>query len=714
MERMSYNRGGRRPPASSTGTVSASSIVEALKSMEKNPFSMNNAIPTMKGQSILDHNSLRMTGSLQRSINLEESSRVSDSFGNRNGNRHGNDSKSVGGACVSRDASGGPTADRKTPLDSYSRSRAEEFQKVLLSSTTAAAGAVTAKGAASVGHHQTQTRAPDNLLEENKKNSVVLSRQKDETFSKIRKIEKREEEIFQETIGIVPAHMLVTHGMFDMIKGKQLDKIMKLLFKMRLQLLGQGLAMWHKQAKVLTTALFGASAITVHRVARGFLARRRVKRLYKELLMREKNKDKRNAVAMMNREFKVTMIQSCIRRVLAVQVVQRERKHRQSIITVQRFYKKWKYQGRAKKTFELFILSHYSAKKIQRVWRGSQGRQRARHATVVRHRKERQDRYETTEGVFEFYFEQHGAAICIQKWYHSLPCVTELKDRARMAKRKKQLDVKIFKIQKLVRMFLMNKKMMNRWQEKKLKAKYNIRPRQYARIIKTQAAMRRFLAQRRNKALFADIMNKRERRRRALALGIVDHHRKTNRFENLKIGNLRNIVRLERKATIIQRWYKATRVLRYFYGMINNRRQLIADKIRIWFRAWRYRRQLKVSLFYIQPLWKRAVKKFLVRKYAQITISRKFKAYRAMKWFRDWRRMKNKMASRIQYCMVLFLKRRGLKAALARARFEQELLSSGEQLFDKTNIYNHIDEVRMCGCVGGWVGESCVLCGVQS
>ena len=316
-----------------------------------------------------------------------------------------------------------------------------------------------------------------------------------------------------------------------------------------------------------------------------------------------------------------------------------------------------------------------------------------KHVTVLRHRTNRQERYETPEGVFELYFEQHGAAICIQKWYNNLPFIAENKARARAAKKHKQLTVIVIRIQKAVRFFLMNIRMMHRWHQKKIIAKYNIRPRQYARIVRTQAAMRRFLVQTRNKEMFASIMKRREKRRRALELGITEQHRKGNRFENLKIGNLRNIARLERKAQIIQRWYKAARVLRYFYGMINNRRQLIADKIRAWFRAWRHRRQLKASLFVIQPLWKRAVQRFLLRKYAQITIARKYKSYCSMKWYHGWRRNLNNMAQRIQTLAKRYFSKRALKMSLALARYEGELLFSGQQLFDKTNIYNHIDEV---------------------
>lgn len=666
-------------------TLSASSIVSALKDMEKNPFSMNNAVPVMRGQAMVDNSTLRMTGSLERTANMGEREAAT--------RRESGNVMKVG---VKTQQHGSSSVERKLPLDAYSRS--SDFHNALLRVSLSTEGGemgadavkVSSDGSRIQKHQQSQ---PGRFHVETEQLAGALNKQKEDTYSKIKKIEKKEVALFQNTIDLVPAHLLVKHGMFDMIKGKQLDKIMKLLFKMRLQLLAQGIHLWHSQAQKLSIARFGASAITVHRVARGFLGRRKVKRRYQELLKREKAKNKVNAIAMMNRDFKATMIQACIRRYLAVQVVKRERLHKKSIITVQMFYKQWKYKGKAKSTFELFIRSHYGAKKIQRVWRGSQGRKIAHKQRVLRHRTEHQNRFETTEGVFEIYFEQHGAAIVIQKWYNNLPFINESKARVRAAKRTKQLHVRAVKIQKVVRLFLMNKKMMLKWEEKKLKAKYNIRPRQFMRIIKTQAAMRRFLVQRRNATLFAGILEKRQKRKMALELGIVPHHRKAHRFEHLKIGDLRNIVRLERKALIIQKWYKASRVLGFFYGMIKNRRQLIIERIQRWYRTWQYRRELKVALYYIQPMWKKAVKKYLVRKYAQISISRKYKSYRAMKWFRDWRRMKARMATKIQTLVIRYFKRREVKAALASARYASELKDSGQQLFEKTNIYNLIDEV---------------------
>ena len=662
---------GRRPPPPLTANLSTAGIVEALKDIEKNPFSMNTSVPNINGEALLDSKKLRVAGSLQRTLNM---SRSNGSFANEMSSS-GN-TRSIAGYKVT--ATSRQPLERTIPLDSYSHSVDSTKCQPLPDKKTS----------------QMKPRHKENVIDRYMESDTHLSNQKLQTCAALHEIKRKEEVLFLKTAEFVPPHMLIKHGMFDMIKGKQLNKIMKLLLRMKRQLLSQGFALWHKHAQILSTALFGEAAVTVHRVARGFLGRRRVKRLYQALLKREKMKNKQNAVAMMNRSFKVTMIQSCYRRYRAVLIVQKERKHKKSIITVQKFYKKWRYKDVAKRTFQDIIRKHFSCKKIQRVWRGAQGRKMAKHERVLRHRTQRQERYETPEGVFQLYFEQQGAAIRIQKWYNSLHFVEENKERAREAKRQKYLNILIVKIQRIVRLFLMNRRALSKHRARRLKLKYNLKPRQLNRLILAQSVVRRYLARKRTHDLFAELLAKRRKRERAKELGIVYYPRKTNKYEHLKIGNLRNIARLERKAAIIQKWYKSIRILNFFYGMIRNRRQLIADKIRCWFRTWRYRRQLKSSLFLIQPYWRKAVQKFLVRKYAQISISRKYKTYRAMKWFREWQRKKNLMASMIQNMVRHYFRKLVLKTNIARARYENEMLCSGEQLYTKTCIYDYIDEVR--------------------
>ena len=141
-------RGGRRAPPTTPApvTLSASSIVDALKSMEKNPFFMNNAIPVMKGEAMVDNSALRMTGSLERSVNLGEMSLWSGTLKQHSG---GGTQAGVGNRLTRCDdlfkVSGAltPSSDRKVvPIDRYSRGT--EFQKALLrvpSLTSAGAGA---------------------------------------------------------------------------------------------------------------------------------------------------------------------------------------------------------------------------------------------------------------------------------------------------------------------------------------------------------------------------------------------------------------------------------------------------------------------------------------------------------------------------------------------------------------------------------------------
>lgn len=57
---------------------------------------------------------------------------------------------------------------------------------------------------------------------------------------------------------------------------------------------------------------------------------------------------------------------------------------------------------------------------IQKIYRGRLGRIKFSNYRLIRRREKVQERYNSTEGLYQYYFEQNGAAILIQRWIRNM------------------------------------------------------------------------------------------------------------------------------------------------------------------------------------------------------------------------------------------------------------------------------------------------------
>jgi hypothetical protein len=430
----------------------------------------------------------------------------------------------------------------------------------------------------------------------------------------ISKIEKKTAGHLDEAVSMIPAHYFVSHKMFDQIKSKALDSVWSILMKMRRRLLRQGIAMWHEHAQVLTAALKEKSAATICRVTRGFLGRRRALHIHKRRLAEMKSKSKTNAIAMMNRGERALLIQTAFRRWVVHAPFQIFiRKHR-AAICIQRRFRSYRNEGRLYEAVLEVIGRINSSRVIQRNFRGLLGRMKARIRRSELHRARVAARYETPEGVFEFYFEQNGAALKIQRWYKGLWWVVRVKGDERRQKRQRMLDLKARLIQRTIRGFLGRRKATKQREIRRLTAWVNIKL-----VIMVQSVVRRFIAHRRHKNIIEQLQAKRHKRHEA-RLRNIGTRRNAISFEHLKIGDERNIMRMDRKAKIIQKTYKSFRMLRYFYNMIKFRKVMVIIRIQRWYRTWVWRHKIYDALWLIQPFWRFKISKHLKRKYAAIKV----------------------------------------------------------------------------------------------
>ena len=429
------------------------------------------------------------------------------------------------------------------------------------------------------------------------------------------KIEKRTERHLDDAVAMIPAHYFVSHKMFDQIKSKALDSVWSILQKMRLRLLRLGMSLWRAHAKELTAVLRQRMALVLCRIVRGFLGRRRAKYIHRKRLADMKARSKTNAIALMNRGERALLIQTTFRCWRVYRPFQRRLVRHRAALVIQRRYLSYRNEGRFVEAVQEVIMKMRAARRIQRAFRGLLGRMKARIVRSQQHRSKIEARYATAEGVFEFYFEQNGAALRIQRWYKNLWWVRRIKGNERREKRRRMLDGKARVIQRRVRGMLGRQRAVKEREIKRLRANTNIRL-----VILVQAVARRFLTHKRHRGVVDRLAKLRAKRIYVKQLNIGSR-RNAISFEHLKIGNERNIMRMDRKARIIQKTYKSFRVLRYFTNMIKFRKVILVNKIQRWYRTWVWRHGVYAALRVIQPVWKFKMYKYLKKKYAAYTVS---------------------------------------------------------------------------------------------
>ncbi|CAE7828658.1 unnamed protein product, partial [Symbiodinium microadriaticum] len=273
-------------------------------------------------------------------------------------------------------------------------------------------------------------------------------------LDRISRIEKKTERHLDDAVALIPAHYFVSHKMFDQIKAKALDSVWSILQKMRLRLLRQGVAIWHASAKERTASMRERSASILCRIGRGFLGRRRARNIHKRRLAEVKARSKTNAIALMNRSERVLLIQTVFRRWRVQKPYQTFIVKHRAALLIQHRYQSYRNEGRFYDAVQTMVTRLQAAKRIQYNFRGLLGRMRARARRSQLHRARTEARYATPEGVFEFYFEQNGAAFRIQRWYKNLWWVRRIKGNERREKRKRVLDGKARQIQRIIRGFL--------------------------------------------------------------------------------------------------------------------------------------------------------------------------------------------------------------------------------------------------------------------
>lgn len=281
----------------------------------------------------------------------------------------------------------------------------------------------------------------------------------------------------------------------------------------------------------------------------------------------------------------------------------------------------------------IFTINHViDAITIQRVYRGHLGRKKRNRTKVIRYRERLQDRYSSSEGLYRFYFEQNGAASKIQRWFRNLPWLIKKKWKVKYAKNVEK--VKKDKIQrkkdkaynrKLAALAFLDGSLDDHSTNKELidfstiltrfargatvRRKLRNMKIKSIKVVIIQSAIRSFIVHCRLPKLGARtrMRIRKEKKWKILSQIVYPKHllrRPEIFFPHLKIGDEKNIDRLEKKAFILNRAWRAYKVRRRFRQIQQDKKLRRAIRIQRWFITIRFRKQVKKSLFLLQPFWK--------------------------------------------------------------------------------------------------------------
>jgi hypothetical protein len=236
-----------------------------------------------------------------------------------------------------------------------------------------------------------------------------------------------------------------------------------------------------------------------------------------------------------------------------------------------------------------FIRKHKASIRLQTWWRYRAATLVARERKVALHRRRLQARYDDPAGVYALYFEQHGAALRLQRWFASFGLLGILKRRLRARLQAQIQAAKARLIQTMFRRHAAKKLFLRKMRLKAMSELVDIKV-----LVKVQALARRFITMRRerNRVTKRQVPSVRHRlavRRRNLPPGAEAAASLTRResfcFAHLKIGTARNIVRLDRKASMIQKIFRIYRARLRFRLMVANKNGVYAQRIKVWWRA---------------------------------------------------------------------------------------------------------------------------------
>ena len=258
-----------------------------------------------------------------------------------------------------------------------------------------------------------------------------------------------------ETAEFLPVEYLIKHRMFEYVKQRGLNQLQHSLIEVAKKILLKGFRKWFN---IISREIFeerkAASRIIIRTMRRWVIFTSKLKR--DKLLEIEKKKRQEEAQVAAYKLKCTILIQSFVRMIISRSKYMKTLPVAKSAVLQIQIQYKW--HLRRKKGGILFYDAvllgqrYISAVRfVQRVYRGFIGRLRRYLRRTVTNRVTLQKRYESRPELMNYYFEQHGAALKLQRWAYKMKWPQKVLERKRLVLKAKYMNARALIIQRCYR-----------------------------------------------------------------------------------------------------------------------------------------------------------------------------------------------------------------------------------------------------------------------
>lgn len=224
-----------------------------------------------------------------------------------------------------------------------------------------------------------------------------------------------------ETINMLPPEVLLKHNKMGKLRERASKRMYTALVKLFPHYLGAVFLQWKRGMLFIKANEKKIAGATISRIARGFLGRLRYRRLKEQWLHASSADDRLRMLRAVGTGRCATLIQKVFRAFRVCRIFTPIIRRHMAARRITKFMIEYTEVRRCRAQLRQRKQRQAAAITLQCLIRGHLSRAKVKKLKVVRYRTKLQDRYNTKEDLFRFYFEQVGAATRIQKWFRALP-----------------------------------------------------------------------------------------------------------------------------------------------------------------------------------------------------------------------------------------------------------------------------------------------------
>eukprot|EP01041_Mallomonas_annulata_P002271 gene2271-4420_t len=521
------------------------------------------------------------------------------------------------------------------------------------------------------------------------------------------------EELMSTTASSLPVEFLLRHKMFKYVKKIAVERMQRVIYILRIRILQRGFKIWSTYTRAEVLIERTKATFTIQMAFRLYNACRKSRALAAAKLMGEKIA---NGIAIKSKQqylAKITLIQSYFRMFICRNqyIIQRDI-CLHAVCTLQKQYRRHlRKKNGGLSMFQAVQIMQQRLKStftIQRLYRGFLGRMRCRFIRMAKHRKKKQLRYESREELFNFYFEQHGAARRLQRWAWSMGWPLEARKKRRKRILEKRLHIHAITIQRIYRGYNCCK--AYKIIKEKARHKKLLRMKMKA-VVKIQAIVRGMLGRQNAKEIAVmrrgDFISRiifktkkfliRNTRKRPLLLVTKPINPEDMKFrerrggfsyDNLRIGNERRMKLMDQKALRIQLVWKVYVAKTRNAKLREIRKKAAALKLQKWLIHRKRLNKMKAAIAILGPFLRKIV---FVRKNRDKAVRKIQNAWRYFIAHLHVHRRRVALHRLKRLCRHI-ITRRAKREALRKKRLVWEENLVGQVQHARTLDYKRIDE----------------------